>query len=139
MNVEKTNYGYYIQLVKGDKVMDSLTEFAKEHGLTSGTFSGIGAFRELTVGYFDTETQSYPERHFKETHEVLSCKGNFSLKDGVPFPHCHIVFADTDYNAKGGHLIEATVQVTGEFRVLTSDNEITREYDEEIGLHLWDF
>ncbi|MBS1271950.1 MAG: hypothetical protein MAGBODY4_01086 [Candidatus Marinimicrobia bacterium] len=137
MEWQKSDFGFYVKLTQGEKVMASLTEFAKEHELQSGFFSGIGAFREMTVAYRDTETQSYPTREFPETHEVLSCKGNFSLKDGEPFPHCHIVFSDTDYRAHGGHLMEATVAVIGEFAIFTTENEIHRKLDSNIGLAVW--
>jgi len=138
MEWQKSDFGYYLKLVKGEEVVQSLTEFASEHGMESGAFSGIGAFRDISVGYFNTKTQDYPVREFPGTHKVLSCKGNFALKDGAPFPHCHILFSDVHYQAYGGHLLEATVEVTGEFSVFTSTNEIHRVLDKDIGLDLWD-
>ena len=138
MKTKKTTAGYFLQLNKGDEVMSSLAEFAKEQGITSGFFSGIGAFRDLTVAYRDTATHTYPSQEFLGTYEVLSCKGNIALQDGEPFVHCHIVFADTNFRAHGGHLVQATVAVIGEFHVSESETEIHRTLDEETGLHIWD-
>ena len=138
MKSKKTDAGYFLQLNKGDEVMESLTAFAKEQGITTGFFTGIGAFRDMTVAYRDTETQTYPSQEFLGTYEVLSCKGNFALKDGEPFVHCHIVFADTNFRAHGGHLLKATVAVIGEFQINEADTEIHRELDEATGLHIWD-
>lgn len=138
MDYRQTEFGYLLQLFKGEEIFSSLVQFAKDQDLKSGLISGIGAVNEITVGYFDVEKKGYPKNQFKETHELLSCKGNFSLNDGEPFPHCHIVFCDTEQRAYGGHLFAATVAVTAEFYIITDHQKVVRGYNEDIGIALWD-
>lgn len=138
MKYTETELGYFLKLEQGDEVVSSLNRFAFERGITAGTFSGIGAFQDLEVGHYDLENREYPSQEFRGTYEVLSCKGNFALKDGDPVTHCHIVFSDIHQEAHGGHLFKATVAVTGEFHIITDSQPLQRSYDEETGLDLWD-
>jgi len=138
MKFKRTENGYYLKLDRGEEVIGSLTEFAEQEDITAAVFSGIGAFKDLEVGYYDLENREYPRQEFKGSYEVLSCKGNFALKDGKPVPHCHIVFSDIHYQAHGGHLFRATVEVTGEFYFATDGENLERRYDESVGLSLWD-
>jgi hypothetical protein len=138
MKIRNTDFGYFLQLIKGDEVIQSLMKFAEEERIESGFFSGIGAFKDLEVAYFDTENKDYPKKYFPGVYEVLSCKGNLSITDGSPLPHCHIVFSDTHFEAHGGHLVKAIVAVTGEFQIITDDRLLTRKFDEDIGLSLWE-
>lgn len=138
MDYRQTEFGFLLQLFKGEEIFSSLVQFAKDHNLQSGHISGIGAVKDITVGYFDTEKKGYPKNQFKATHELLSCKGNFSLNEGEPFPHCHIVFCDTEQRAFGGHLFSATVAVTAEFYIVTDNQKVVRNFNDDIGLALWD-
>ncbi len=42
----------------GDQVVDGLLTLAKTQGLTAGHFTAIGAFRDVTLGFFDWETRN---------------------------------------------------------------------------------
>jgi len=37
----------------GDEVISSLSDFARREKITAASFQAIGAFREVTIGYFD--------------------------------------------------------------------------------------
>jgi uncharacterized protein len=39
--------------------MRKLERFAREHGLTAASFTGIGAFEEVVLGYFDCGRKDY--------------------------------------------------------------------------------
>ncbi len=43
----------------GDEAMSGLVEFAKANALGASHFTAIGAFRDVTLGYFDWESKEY--------------------------------------------------------------------------------
>jgi predicted DNA-binding protein with PD1-like motif len=45
---------------------------AKENRLTGSQFTAIGAFEELTVGFFSTDKKAYNKILIREQVEVLS-------------------------------------------------------------------
>src|SRR5205085_10936607 len=46
---------------KGDEPVAELERFARERGLTAASFTGIGAFEEVVLGYFDRGRREYAE------------------------------------------------------------------------------
>ena len=75
----------------GDEVVDKLLEFAKQQQLAAARFTAIGAFQELTLGYFDWQKKEYLKIPMKEQVEVLSLAGNVVSTDKGPKLHAHIV------------------------------------------------
>ncbi len=129
--VDKT---YFIFLEKDEPVIKTLTEFCRKNGIQNGEISGIGAVKNIEIGAFDPGSKSYIHKNFDKTHELISCMGNITLKDGEPFIHAHITFGDHDMNVKGGHVFEITVAVVGEFYIRNFDGSIHRELNGDIGL-----
>ena len=129
--VDKT---YFIFLEKDEPVMKTLTEFCRKNDIQNGEISGIGAVKNIEIGAFDPGSKSYIHKNFDKTHELISCIGNITLKDGEPFIHAHITFGDHDMNVKGGHVFAMTVAVVGEFYIRNFDGAIHRELNGDIGL-----
>ncbi len=129
--VDKT---YFIFLEKDEPVMKTLTEFCSKNSIQNGEISGIGAVKNIEIGAFDPDSKSYIHKNFDKTHELISCMGNITLKDGEPFIHAHITIGDHDMNVKGGHVFEMTVAVVGEFYIRKIDGSIHRELNGDIGL-----
>ncbi len=77
----------------GDEVMEELTNFAKENGLSAARFTAIGAFSDATLGYFDMEKKEYRKIPVDEQVEVLSLVGDVALFEGEPKLHAHAVSA----------------------------------------------
>jgi hypothetical protein len=46
-------------LDKGEEAVAALTAFAKAHDVTAAHFTAIGAFSDVTLGYFDRQTREY--------------------------------------------------------------------------------
>src|SRR5262245_317814 len=123
---------------KGDEVMTGLTTFARERRLTACRCTAIGAFSDLTVGFFDWEKKDYVNIPINEQVEVLSLVGDIALKDGQPTVHAHVVVGKSDGTAHGGHLIEGHVRPTLEVILVESPTFLQRTHDEESGLALID-
>lgn len=125
------------RLFKGDEIVTGITKIAKEKGITAGIINGIGAVEGAKIGYYDQKTRKYMSQEFAEPMEILSLKGNISLKDNEAFAHLHVVFSKEDYSCIGGHLFEATV-FAFEFEIIEFEGTAyERGFDEDTGLFLW--
>ena len=72
-------------------------------------------------------------------YELTSLMGNVSFKEGKPFLHLHVNLSNHSGETYGGHLFNATINATGEFFIDLFDQKVTRNYDDDIGLHLLNF
>ena len=57
---------------KGDEVRESLWEFASTNRFADAHLTGIGAFSDVTLGFFDRQRKDYKRIPIKEQVEVLS-------------------------------------------------------------------
>ena len=121
---------------QGDEVMEGLAAFATEHGLTSGHFTAIGAFSDVTLGFLDPETKEYEPIEVEEQVEALSLVGDISLENGERRVHAHVVVGKRDGRAYGGHLLEAHVWPTLEVVLTESPAHLRRKIDPETDLPL---
>jgi uncharacterized protein len=121
---------------KDDEVMTTLPAFASERGLTSGHFTAIGAFSDVTLGFLDPATKEYEPIRIDEQVEAVSLVGDVSLENGEPRIHAHVVVGRRDGQAYGGHLLEARVWPTLEVVLTESPAHLRRELDPETGLPL---
>src|SRR5579884_93659 len=112
MTSKKLNSGpagdvFALVFQQGDQVMAALKKFAASNKLSAASFTAIGAFSDLTLGWFDWETKDYRKIAIGEQVEVLTLAGDVSLKpDGTPQVHAHVVVGKSDGTAHGGHLME---------------------------------
>ena len=97
---------------KNDEVKKSLLRLASENRLRGAQIIAIGAFSEVTLGFFDREKNSYQEIPIKEQVEVLSFVGNIAEADGNPKLHAHVVIGKRDGTAHGGHFLNGRVWPT---------------------------
>ena len=139
MKYTKTETGFYVRCDIGDELVSTLIEFAKENNIKSGTISGIGAVKDVVLGYFDFDKKEYLQKEFNDIYELVSLNGNFALKDNDIILHCHAVISDSSMKVFGGHLFEATIAVTGEFYFMPAGVTINRVLNNETGLFLTDF
>ena len=123
---------------KGDEFVAGLTNLAQAQNLGGSQFTAIGAFRDVTLGYFDRQAKDYKKIPIKEQVEVLSLIGVIALKDGAPKIHAHVVIGNADGTAHGGHILEAHVWPTLEVVLTESPKHLQRKLDPETGLALID-
>lgn len=127
------------RLCKGDDLLDALTVFCRSKDIAAGTFTVIGAASQAHIGYYDQKDKKYrPPLLLKKPLEIVSCSGNISLKDDVPFIHAHIVLADERGRAFGGHLMPGTIVFAAEFVINELKGvSLSRIPDPATGLSLW--
>ena len=121
---------------KNDDVRESLLEFANSNRFADAHLTGIGAFSEVTLGYFDPNRKDYKKIPINEQVEVLSFTGNIVQKDGKPRLHAHVVVGKADGTAHGGHFLGGRVWPTLEITLSELPVHLRRRDDVETGLAL---
>ncbi len=122
----------------GEEPMRGLLDFAKRERLTSGHFTAIGAFEDVTLGYFDWSQKDYVRVAIGEQVEVLSLVGDVALEGAMPKVHAHVVVGKRDGTAHGGHLLEARVRPTLEVILIQPPGHLRRRFDPRSKLALID-
>jgi predicted DNA-binding protein with PD1-like motif len=122
----------------GEDPMQGLLEFAKREHLASGHFTAIGAFEDVTLGYFEWARKDYTRIAIGEQVEVLSLVGDVALEGNTPRIHAHVVVGKPDGTAHGGHLLEARVRPTLEVILVQPPGHLTRRFDPRSKLALID-
>ncbi len=136
MQFQKVETGYLLKLLRGEKIVETLTKFCVENNIHSGIISGLGGASDITLGYYDLTTKEYQWKDFVKVHEILSMNGNVAMVDNEPFLHIHMAISDDSFSTFGGHLKEALVGATCEVMITTLNTEITRMMEDEVGLKL---
>jgi len=122
----------------GDQPVRELLDFARRENLTSGHFTAIGAFEDVTLGYFDWSSKDYIRIPIHEQVEVLSLVGDIAIEGGAPRVHAHAVVGKRDGTAHGGHLLEARVRPTLEIVLVQPPGHLRRRFDPQTRLALID-
>lgn len=125
----------------GDDPISGLTELAMAQSLDAAHFTGLGAFRTVTVGWFDLEARDYRRIEVDQQVEILSLVGDITDADidtDEPKVHAHVVLGRSDGTTLGGHLLEGEVRPTLEVVITETRAELRRRHDPDTGLALID-
>lgn len=128
---------YVVSIDNHVEIAEALTAFCRAQGIRSGSISGIGAIRKMTLRFFDPATKEYVDRVFAEQMEIANLTGNISTLNGETYLHLHIIAGRRDYSAVAGHLLSATLSGAGEFVVEDFGTEIIRVHSPELGLNVY--
>lgn len=135
----KLDNTYVVRLNKGAEIISAIKDFCSSNNVKVGTIQGIGAINSVTFGFFNPETKQYNEKVFEGPREITSLIGNISTKNGETYLHLHMTASGEDYNTIGGHLINATISLTGEIFITPINGTVEREFCEKTGLNLLSF
>lgn len=128
---------FALVLDSGEEVCRSVLDFARANEVTGAAVTGIGAFRRVTLGFFDWDRKDYEPIPVEEQVEVLSLLGDVALApDGSPQLHLHVVVGRRDASTAGGHLLEGEVRPTLELVITDTPAALKRTPDAETGLAL---
>lgn len=131
-----SNTMYTLAFETGDAVLETLDAFVSRRDISAGHFTGLGAFSEAQLAFYDLDGKEYRPLDVDEQTEVASFTGNVARYEGEPRLHVHAVLARRDGSTIGGHLLEATVRPTLEVTVVEMSGTLRRQYDEASGLPL---
>ena len=127
---------YAIILESGEEAKEQILSFAKKMNLSASQFTAIGAFSDTTVGFYDFSIKDYKKNRFNQQMEVVSLAGDISMYKNEYKVHGHIVLANEEGAAFGGHLIKGIVHPTLEIILTESPLYLKREMDEKSGIPL---
>jgi predicted DNA-binding protein with PD1-like motif len=139
MEYKKFGSKYIVRIDKGEEIVASLGKLCHEENIKSGWIKGIGAVNKATIGLFETKDKKYHSIELEGDHEITSLLGNIASMDGKVYLHLHINLSDMNFNVFGGHLNSAIISGTGEFFVDTIEENIERQFNDEVGLNLYKF
>jgi predicted DNA-binding protein with PD1-like motif len=126
-----------VVLETGEEAMECLLAFAKEQRISAAQITGIGAFSEVVLKYFDWETKEYLDNRVGEQVEVASLIGDVALDpSGEPSVHVHLVVGRRDGTALAGHLGSGLVRPTLEIVIEESPAHLRKRKDPQSGLAL---
>ncbi len=129
---------HLLVLDPGDDVMSELTEFAKQHSIEGASFSGIGAFEQATIAYWNRHTKEYEHIEVAEQVEVLAVTGSIARSGDDVKIHAHTVLGRRYGAAIGGHLLSARVYPALEIFLSDHGTRLERRQDEPTRLWLLD-
>jgi len=130
---------FAVVLDDGEEVFAAMTRFAAEQDIGGASLTAIGAFRRLTVGFFDFQTKDYRKIPIEEQCEVLSALGDIAMDEqGKPSLHLHVVVGLSDGTTRGGHFLEGVVHPTLEVIVRESPVHLRRRKRSDLGVALID-
>jgi hypothetical protein len=122
----------------GEEPVQEILDFVERQKLSAGHFTAIGAFQDVTLGYFDWSRKDYVRIPIHEQVEVLSLVGDIALEGRAPQVHAHAVVGRLDGTAHGGHLLDARVRPTLEIVLVQPPGRLRRRFDPESQLALID-
>ena len=122
--MEYRRYGrdLLVRLDKGEELHDAIRSLSNNGISTAAITSGIGRVRGTEIGFLDSDG-IYQKMEIDNPMELLSMQGNLAPGPDGPFTHIHIVASDDDHVVRGGHLFEATVEVTAEIHMRVLDED----------------
>jgi hypothetical protein len=123
----------------GDDLLEKLNSFCREKEIKIGVVQVIGAVQKAKMGYYSQTEKKYTGCvELDKKLEIASCIGNVSLKDSEIFVHVHIVLADYEGKAFGGHLMPGTTVFAAEFYIQELEGTpLIRVPEPTTGLPLW--
>ncbi len=115
----------------GEDFVGKLQEIISQGKPLKIILSGLGMFRNVKLGYF--ESGKYIEHLIPEPVEVLALSGSF-MKNADPPYHIHAVVGLKNGQVKGGHLLQAEVWNTLELFMRVSELDLTRNEKKHINI-----
>ena len=138
MKYKKIDQKIFFRVEKGEELVEQIKILCQNEKIGLGNISGIGATDKVVLGLFVTKTKEYVSKEYNGDHEITSCLGNVTKKDGDVYLHLHANIVGIDGNVNGGHLTSAVISATFEGVMEVSGGTVDRFFDEEVGLNLMD-
>ena len=129
---------HLLVLDTNDDFLPAVTEFVKKNDIQGASFSGIGAFQQAVIAYWNWDTKEYEHIEVMEQVEVLALSGSVARSGDEVKIHAHTVLGRRFGATIGGHLIRASVRPTLELFIADHGTRLARRKDEATGLWLLD-
>jgi uncharacterized protein len=124
-------YNYVMRLDKDERLSVGMQQFFAQNDVQGGWITAVGGALEVTLGFYDLDSQKYLWKTFKQLLEITSLPLD---EQGRPGYHLHGTFADKAYQVVGGHVADLVVGGTCEIFVHRSYHPLHRKHDDSVGL-----
>jgi hypothetical protein len=132
-------YNYVIKLMPGDRLIESIEQFAHEAKIEGAWIEGLGAVQQVTLGFYDLGNQQYLWQTFDGLRELASLTGNLAFdQDGKIMLHAHGVLSDREYKTIAGHIKDFVAGATVELFIHRTYKPLQRSLDKDVGLQTLD-
>jgi uncharacterized protein len=139
MTFQFDGYNYLVRLEKGELLVESLLQFAKEQKISGGWISAVGGALSAEIGFYDLAAQHYIWKKLDTLLEIASLQGNLAWDASEPVLHLHGSLSDKTLQTYSGHIKEIEVGGTCEIFVhVWNKDELSRTLDDQTGLNLLD-
>nr|WP_169727293.1 DUF296 domain-containing protein [Segniliparus rugosus] len=124
-------------MADGDELFTALNDFAVAHNVHAGSFTAVGALRDVRYGWYDISRKQYRVIPAQGQVEALSITGDIGVSSGKPTVHTHLTVGHEDGSVTGGHLLYAIASPTVEVFARTYPTDLPKALDERSGLFLF--
>lgn len=124
---------------RGEEILEKVKEIALKENIKLAGISALGATNGFTVGVYNVDEKKYYANEFKGSYEIVSLTGTINTMNGEFYTHIHMSAGNDKGEVFGGHLNKAMVSATCEMVIDIIDGSVDRNYDEEIGLNIFNF
>jgi uncharacterized protein len=136
MNYKRFGNKVVVSIDKGEEIVEQLKTICKKLDIKLGSIVGIGATDKVTIGLLNTKTRKYQSKEFTGDHEIAPLMGNITIMNGEVYLHLHVTICNVEHKAIGGHLSSALVSAAFEGIIDIIEGQVTREFNDEVGLNL---
>ena len=129
----------FVRMTEGDDLLETIKKSAEKSGIRAGTFSLIGALKNVVLGCY--KDGDYVYTRLDGPMEIASCLGNIAIDEkGEVVVHSHLVVSNEKGEAFGGHLMKGShVGPTAELMLFeAADVTLRKTFDEKTKLRLLD-
>jgi len=124
----------FLRLDKEQDLFSSILKVANDEKWQSAHISGIGALKDIELGYYNIDSKTYTRKKFNDSHELINLDGNLSILEGKRFLHLHTTLSNKDFQCIGGHLFSALISVSCEVNIRLFTANVTRKLNDIVGL-----
>ena len=118
---------FVVVLDAGDEAFAAITDFANRNRLGGASLTAIGAFKRVTVGWFDLRARTYRPIEIDQQCEGLTLLGDIVIgDDGKASLHMHAVLGLEDGSTRGGHFLKGIVRPTLEVTIVEVTTHLRR-------------
>jgi predicted DNA-binding protein with PD1-like motif len=136
VDYRKESAGFVIILKQDDSFFESILSLTEHEKIDAAFFWGIGAVKDIVLGYYDLGEKRYIKREYPGVWELVSLFGNLALLEGERLLHAHGVLSNDAMETIGGHIFGFTTAATVELFMIPLKNPMQRGFDKETGLNL---
>lgn len=127
---------FIFTLKEGDHLFNAILQCADAIKLKSGIITGLGALRDITIGFYNRATCQHHSKLFSGDYEITSLTGNVTFAESDRFIHIHAALGDENFHVFGGHIISAYASAATEISIIPLTYEIHRNYNPSLGIKI---